>query len=319
VLAAARAGEGEAGAAGGQQLPAAAAAVAEAHAHAHTRAASPALIPGVSPNSGGSMGSVSIGESAALARAVAAGWAPTVKVAGFGLSRHKLGGYVPTASRRAAGVDAAAAMGAATSSSSGGGGGAAGAGAMGRGVCELYGGHALPYLAPELVADPERVTEKADVWSLGVVMWELATRTTPHQVGGGGVGWGGLGCLIRVWRGSPSSCRLGARFATSLPTNPNPPTQTHQPKPHQPTHPTPQDLTPQQILSRLCSGSLQLEVPPWCEPEWGGLVEACLEPNPAHRPSMKDLARQLEAIRDALEGGGEGGGEGLEEEGPVGG
>jgi serine/threonine protein kinase len=37
-------------------------------------------------------------------------------------------------------------------------------------------------MAPELVADPERVSEKADVWSLGVVMWEMLTREMPYQV-----------------------------------------------------------------------------------------------------------------------------------------
>lgn len=39
----------------------------------------------------------------------------------------------------------------------------------------------LPYMAPELVADPERVSEKADVWSMGVVMWEMLTREVPYQ------------------------------------------------------------------------------------------------------------------------------------------
>lgn len=48
----------------------------------------------------------------------------------------------------------------------------------------------------------------------------------------------------------------------------------------------------------LMCGNLHLDVPDWCEPEWRGLLEACLEPNPAARPSMRELARQLEAIRD---------------------
>ena len=34
-------------------------------------------------------------------------------------------------------------------------------------------------MAPELVSDPERVSRKADVWSLGMVLWELLTRQVP--------------------------------------------------------------------------------------------------------------------------------------------
>ena len=55
-------------------------------------------------------------------------------------------------------------------------------------VCNLLTLHArvgtmcrgtLPYMAPELVSDPERVSEKADVWSLGMVLWEMLTRQVP--------------------------------------------------------------------------------------------------------------------------------------------
>lgn len=56
------------------------------------------------------------------------------------------------------------------------------------------------------------------------------------------------------------------------------------------------DLQPQQILMGLMCGNLHLDVPDWCEPEWRGLLEAALEPNPIMRPSMRELARQLEAI-----------------------
>ena len=34
-------------------------------------------------------------------------------------------------------------------------------------------------MAPELVSDPERVSEQADVWSLGMVLWEMHTRQVP--------------------------------------------------------------------------------------------------------------------------------------------
>lgn len=39
----------------------------------------------------------------------------------------------------------------------------------------------LPYMAPELVSDPDHVSEKADVWSLGMVLWEMLTLQTPFQ------------------------------------------------------------------------------------------------------------------------------------------
>ena len=54
----------------------------------------------------------------------------------------------------------------------------------------------------------------------------------------------------------------------------------------------PSDLTPQQILMGLMCGNLHLDVPEWCETEWRGLLEACLEPNPSNRPSMSQATRE---------------------------
>jgi serine/threonine protein kinase len=34
-------------------------------------------------------------------------------------------------------------------------------------------------MAPEVVNDPQHVSEKADVWSLGMVLWELLTLEIP--------------------------------------------------------------------------------------------------------------------------------------------
>jgi serine/threonine protein kinase len=39
----------------------------------------------------------------------------------------------------------------------------------------------LPYMAPELVSDPEHVSEKADIWSLGIVLWEMLTLEVPRS------------------------------------------------------------------------------------------------------------------------------------------
>eukprot|EP00951_Prasinocladus_malaysianus_P032252 scaffold313021_cov41-Prasinocladus_malaysianus.AAC.1 len=41
----------------------------------------------------------------------------------------------------------------------------------------------LPYMAPELVSDPDHVSEKADVWSMGIVMWELVARQSASVTG----------------------------------------------------------------------------------------------------------------------------------------
>ena len=37
----------------------------------------------------------------------------------------------------------------------------------------------LPYMAPELATNSLCVSEKVDVWSLGVVLWEMLTLQTP--------------------------------------------------------------------------------------------------------------------------------------------
>jgi serine/threonine protein kinase len=65
---------------------------------------------------------------------------PVVKVADFGLSKHKYNTFCSN-------------------------------------VHDLRG--TLPYMAPEMIMDHQHVTEKADVWSLGVVFWEMLTLEVP--------------------------------------------------------------------------------------------------------------------------------------------
>ena len=36
-------------------------------------------------------------------------------------------------------------------------------------------------MAPELVNTPERINEKADCWSFGMLLWELLTLQSPFQ------------------------------------------------------------------------------------------------------------------------------------------
>ncbi|GIL52043.1 hypothetical protein Vafri_8003 [Volvox africanus] len=95
----------------------------------------------------------------------------------------------------------------------------------------------LPYMAYELVSGNDNVSEKVDVYSMGVVMWEMYTGEVP--------------------------------FA---------------------------HLTAQEILTGLLHGNLHLAIPPACEPEWRSLVETCMDPNPANRPSFQELVMQLQEI-----------------------
>jgi serine/threonine protein kinase len=98
-----------------------------------------------------------------------------------------------------------------------------------------------PSLAPtQMITDHQHVTEKADVWSLGVVLWELLTLQVPYA-----------------------------------------------------------DTPPAALLGALGSGAARLPLPEWCEPEWRAAMESCWVLDPELRPTCRELARQLERVRDA--------------------
>ncbi len=82
-----------------------------------------------------------------------------------------------------------------------------------------------------------QVSERCDVWSMGVVMWEMYTLEVPYN-----------------------------------------------------------DMSAQQILGALMDGSIHLHIPSSCEPEWRGLIEMCMDPNPNARPSFKQLTTHLDAM-----------------------
>lgn len=105
------------------------------------------------------------------------------------------------------------------------------------GVHDLRG--TMPYMAPEMITDHKRVTEAADVWSLGVVFWELLTGEVPYA-----------------------------------------------------------DVAPAQLIGALGSGA-RLRVPEWCEPEWRTLIESCWVHDPTLRPTCRQLAMQLQRIKDS--------------------
>ena len=126
VLAAAGAGAGDGAAGGGAAAGGAGAAAAGGAGGGASRAASggdyysappSGAAAGAAPPAAAAAAAAAAAGGAALAQAVAAGWVPAVKVADFGLSKHKLNAYVSS--------------------------------------CRDLRG-TLPYMAPELVADPER-------------------------------------------------------------------------------------------------------------------------------------------------------------------
>jgi serine/threonine protein kinase len=108
-------------------------------------------------------------------------------------------------------------------------------------VLTSVGGGTILWMAPEALADARGTCAAADVYSLGVVMWEIATRETPYAtnadapsgharfvefVMGGGRpelggleegGWGALGALIaRCWGGDPSGRPEAAEVLAAL-------------------------------------------------------------------------------------------------------
>jgi serine/threonine protein kinase len=204
----------------------------------------------------------------ALAAAVDAGWAPVLKVADFwqrpqplrrggggggGIGLQRGGSLAASGSLTADGDSlpsassllrsgSLAASGGLLSSGSCASSAAAGIAVAGDpAAAAAAGAPAHAYAAPELVAGgwDGSASDRADVWSLGVVMLQMVTREVPYQ-----------------------------------------------------------GLPPERVLAGLAAGSLRLEVPPSCEPEWAGLLEACLDPVPGARPSMRHLAHQLEAVRE---------------------
>lgn len=69
---------------------------------------------------------------------------PRLKIADFGLSKHKSGDFVSH-------------------------------------CADLFG--TLNYMAPECINDPHHISEKADIWSVGLVLYELVSLQRPFQVG----------------------------------------------------------------------------------------------------------------------------------------
>jgi serine/threonine protein kinase len=86
-----------------------------------------------------------------------------------------------------------------------------------------------------------QVCEQCDVWSMGVVMWEMVTLEVPFS-----------------------------------------------------------ELTAQQIMMGLMQGSLHLQIPQDCEPEWQGLISLCMEPSPSKRPTFRELAAHLDMLNRSL-------------------
>ena len=153
----------------------------------------------------------------------------------------------------------------------------------------------------ELFARPSAPAEKADVWSLGVVFWEMLTLEVPFadmppaQLIGGEHRRAACDCRRRqppphrCCREALAPCPLQAalprtRISAATVSFERPLT------PH-PSHPP-------ACLPALGLGKLRLAIPAWCEPDWRALMESCWVEDPALRPSCRQLATHLERIRD---------------------
>lgn len=143
----------------------------------------------------------------------------------------------------------------------------------------------LPYMAPELVSDPTRVSEKADVWSLGMVLWEMLTLQVPFsdlspQQIVAGLMVGNLQPPVRYSRKVFVVTYGLLCFASSL----NDVVLMHL------------DLKCNLDFQHIKAGflaacALALQIPEWCESSWQSLLEACWEVSPSARPHLRDLVR----------------------------
>ncbi|KAM7268045.1 hypothetical protein ACFE04_010211 [Oxalis oulophora] len=99
----------------------------------------------------------------------------------------------------------------------------------------------IPWMAPELLNSKNLVTEKVDVYSFGIVMWELLTGEEPYA-----------------------------------------------------------NMRSEEIIAGIIMGSLRPEIPTWCDPAWGSLMERCWSSDPNSRPSFTEIAKELRLMSAAM-------------------
>ena len=196
---------------------------------------------------------------------------------------------------------------------------------------------AAAHVAPEMLLGAQDATPPVDVYSLGVLMWEV------RQLARAG---GGLACVPRAatsasacLHAAPASASapplecvctrsfaacddLSRRAAAALlmlrasldlvPPPPTPhPTPTQPPRPtHHPTHhPPPQMysglsawdfLCPGQLIRDMLAGLPVLPPLPGCPPAYQALVAAATHPDPAGRPALPALQASLAALLAGL-------------------
>nr|CAD1836068.1 unnamed protein product [Ananas comosus var. bracteatus] len=121
----------------------------------------------------------------------------------------------------------------------------------------------LPWMAPELLnGSSNKVSEKVDVFSFGIVMWEILTGDEPYanMHYGAIIGLNDiLVCTTVIDQGSN-----------------NFPTLQH--------------------LRGIVNNTLRPPVPATCDLEWRKLMELCWAPDPAQRPSFTEIASRLRSM-----------------------
>ncbi|WVZ06613.1 hypothetical protein V8G54_019959 [Vigna mungo] len=195
----------------------------------------------------------------------------------------------------------------------------------------------LPWMAPELLnGNSSRVSEKVDVFSFGISMWELLTGEEPYAdmhcgaiIGDGGIdnAYGGSGngngsgvtIAMVVDRGEHRHFESGGgkekAFTSGGRIAKKRREKIHKPESMQGYGVRNESLRMQKNMNKFVSliirlhvdlggivkNTLRPPVPERCDSEWRKLMEECWSPDPESRPSFTEITSRLRSMSLVLQ------------------